>query len=194
MLLFVYIAQGFLLFIDRFMDPKKLLWLFMACFAAVIIGLTSHIVFWIVLSFYFVFFSRTCRISDYGFSYHFIIIVAVGFTYGVFLGFLIGLVPLLFIPYIRPDLQIIDIITTAILLTLVGIASGIIGYISNEIFIISAIIMLIVYNIARMIALYGKLSMVRVSLPFFINIALNYYLIQIYLIKLMELIGYIAPV
>jgi len=117
-----------------------------------------------------------------------------GFTHGVFLGFLIGLVPLLFIPYIRPDLQIIDIITTAILLTLVGIASGIIGYISSEIFIISAIIMLIVYNLVRMVALYGKLSMVRVSLPFFINIALNYYLIQVYLIKVMELIGYTVPI
>jgi len=112
----------------------------------------------------------------------------------VFLGFLIGLVPLLFVPYVRPDLQIIDIITTAVLLALIGIASGIIGYISEEIFMLSAIIMLIVYNLARMISLYGKLSMIRVSLPFFLNIALNYYLITFYLVKLMEMIGYTAPV
>jgi hypothetical protein len=197
MLLFVYIAQGILLFLDRFWDSKKLLWLMMAGFAAFIISLTSHTLFIFLLVFYLVFFSRTCRLSDYGFSYYFTIIIGVGLTFGVLPGILIGLIPFLLIPSIRPDVQIIDLIVSSILMTLVGIIAGIFSYFTASLypfFITIAIVMLITYNVIRFIALYGKYHMAKLSISFFLNIALNYYLITMYLPKLMEILGFVIPV
>ena len=197
MLLFVYIAQGILLFLNRFLDSKKLLWLVMAVFAAFIISLTNHTLFVFLLVFYLVFFSRSCRLSDYGFSYYFTMIVAIGFTYGVVPGILIGLIPFLLIPAIRPDVQVIDLIVSSILMTLVGVASGIFGYFAKDLypaFISIAIIMLIVYNFVRFIALYGKFHMAKLAISFFLNIALNYYLITVYLPLVMELVGFVVPV
>ena len=193
MLLFVYIAQGILLFLNHFLEYRKLLWLFMAGFVALILFLTSKTLFILILVFYMIFFSRTCRLSDYGFSYHFTFVVAIGLTYGPLAGIIMGLLPRLLIPKIRPDIQIIDILTGSVLLTLVGIVSGVVGYFSHEIFVPAAIIILVIYNLSRFLTLYGKLPMVKVSVPFFLNIGLNYYLITFYLIKLMTLMGYVVP-
>lgn len=193
MLLFVYIAQGILLFFDRFLDKKRLLWLMIAGFIIFIFALTSRTLFIFILLFYLVFFSRTCRFSDFGFSYHFTIIVAVGLVYGPIAGLLIGLLPRLVLHKVRPDLQIIDVIIGSVLLTLVGIISGVIGYFSPDIFVTASIILLVVYSFVRFIAMYGKLSMAKTTMRFFFNTALNYYLIMFYLLKLMTLIGYVAP-
>lgn len=193
MLLFVYIAQGVLLFINHFLgDTKKLIWLTAACFTALILFMTSKTLFALLLLFYLVFFSRTSRPSDYGFTYHFTIISAVGFVYGPFAGLLFGLVPLLLVPKVRPDVQVVDIIANVVLLSVVGIASGIVGYLTTS-FVVPAIIMLLLYNLILMVALYGKLPMARVTLPFFVNISLNYYLVTFYLVKLMGIMGYAAP-
>ena len=192
MLLCVYLAQGALLFFDRFLEPKRLKWLMAVGIFALILSFINHTLFLFVLLFALVFFSRTCRLSDYGFSYHFTLIVAIGFVFGPIAGLLFGLVPRLLIPYVRPDIQIIDIIIGSIILTLVGLASGFIPFFSPDLFLSAALILLIIYNITRFVALYGKIHSAKNSIRIIINIALNYYLITFYLIKGMGMLGYVA--
>jgi len=164
----------------------------MAAFVTLIIGLTSSTLFFFLIIFLLVFFSRTCRFSDYGFSYYFTMIIAVGFTYGIFPALILGFLPFLLVPKIRPDMQIIDIIISSILMTLVGIASGIFSHFPDLPFATIGIVILVIYNVVRFIALYGKYHMTKLSISFFINIGLNYYLITFYLLKLMGVMGYTA--
>ena len=168
------------------------MWLMGIGILALIVSTINHTLFLFILLFALVFFSRTCRLSDYGFSYHFTLIVAAGFVYGPIAGLLIGLIPRLLIPYIRPDIQIIDIIIGSVILTLVGLASGILSFFSPDIFVQSALILLVIYNITRFVALYGKIHSFKNTIRIVINIALNYYLLTFYLLTVMKWLGYTA--
>ena len=187
-LLFVYIVQTIDITARKIVDKEhRPYWL--VVFPALLIlsllfGLPRFTLF--IVLFFLTFWSSVCRSSGYGFNYHFILMIAAGVVFGPVAGAIIGVVPLLMVPLIRPDAQVIAVYFSAILLGIVGAVSGFLGGVLPSDLISLTITLLVVYNAVRAFFLFGKASVKDVYVFTLVNILLNYYLITKFLVPLIE--------
>lgn len=172
--------------LDKGNRPTWLLILPASLFPAYLLGPSF---FNFALLFLVIFWSSACRSSDYGLSYHFTLVVAGGLVYGPAGGAVLGVVPLILIPYFRPDVQVISIALSAIMIGASGLLAGFLtGYEQGVLFLI-LIGFLVLYNIIRALILFGKLPPKNTLLFAGVNIAVNYYLITRYLVKIVNYLG-----
>jgi len=189
LLLVYYLTQTGELLLRKFLDPGKSKYLLFLPALLVISFFFGGSVFLFMLMFVLVFWSRACRASDYGLSYHFLILVAGGIVWGPVAGFILGFLPRFFIPVLRPDAQVLDIYLGAIVLGTIGAISGLAPSLIQAPFTAFALTALVLYNIIRVLMLFGKYPMSKVTIASFVNIGINYYLITYYLGVLIQYLG-----
>jgi len=188
LILFVYITQTIDIIARKIADKEnRPFWLviFPGIFIlSLLFGFPRFAVF--VLLFFLTFWSSACRSSGYGFNYHFILVVVTGIVFGPTAGIIMGVLPLLIAPLIRPDAQIIALYASAFLLAIVGFVSGFFGGLPPSSIISFTATSLIVYLTIRAFILFGKTSVKDVYIFTVVNLGLNYYLITHFLIPLAE--------
>lgn len=183
---FFYVGQTIDILVRKAMDKDRPVWLLAlpaALFPAYFLGPWA---FNFVLLFLAIFWSNACRSSGYGLNYHFPLVVAGGLVYGPVAGLVLGILPLIFVPYIRPDAQIIAIYLSAILLGAVGAISGLIWAFGPALWVGFAVWALVVFNVIRAMILFGKLSPKNTVFFAVVNIGVSYYLITNYLVTIVK--------
>ncbi len=177
-----YAAQTIDLLIRKYLGKgKKSIMFFLVPLSLVPAALFGASAFWFAFLFFAVYWSNVCRSSGYGLSYHLPLIIIAGVVYGSVGGFIVGFLPFMIIPYLMPDKKVIDYIVSSILLGGIGAVSGFFST-GNPILIQFAISALILYNLLRAALLYGKTPIHKITFYIVVNIAINYFLIQKYLL------------
>ncbi|MFO7872286.1 MAG: hypothetical protein R6U26_01425 [Candidatus Undinarchaeales archaeon] len=178
-----YVAQTIDLLIRKLLGKGKKSTMFLLIPTILIpAALFGPKVFWFTFLFLAVYWSNVCRSSGYGLSYHLPLIIIAGVVYGSVGGFIVGFLPFMIIPYLMPDKKVIDYIVSSALLGGMGAVSGFFSA-GNPLLIQFAISALIVYNLLRAALLYGKTPIHKITFYIVVNIAVNYFLIQNYLIQ-----------
>ncbi|MFH1424941.1 MAG: hypothetical protein ABIG20_04715 [archaeon] len=149
----------------------------------------SDFFFKFILLFILIMWSRVCRSSGYGLNYQFPLIVAGGIVLGPAAGAILGFVPLILVPFIRPDAQVVSIYQSAVLLTIIGAVSGFLGGFGPGLWVDFAIWSLVAFNIVRLVLLFGRLPPKNTVFFFPINVGINYYLITNYLVPIITWLG-----
>ncbi len=144
-------------------------------------------IFWFLFLLISIFWCLICRSADYGFSYHIPMIIAGGIAFGPIGGIILGTIPFMMVPLMMPDKTVMDLVVSSIILSLIGAISFLFG--SSEAQLLNfSVIALIIYNLIRGVALFGKIPMHKIAFYSAVNIGVSYLLIEGYLIKLIEMI------
>gem|GEM_PF-4384194 len=186
----VYGAQSIDVLLRKMEDFKKFPVVPVLVLALIPTYFMGGVVFKLLLVALLVFWSRLCRSSDFGFSYHFFLIIAAGAALGSATGALIGFLPLAMVPFLKKDAQIIDLLFSIIAMAAVGAIAGFFGGLEATALVTYSIWLLVGFNIARGFFMFTKLPMYRVGFFMMANIALNYYLITYHIVST---VGWLAP-
>lgn len=182
-LVIFYVAQTIDLIIRKYLGKGKKSIIFLALPLLILPAfLFGSKVFWFAFIFVAVYWSNVCRSADYGLSYHLPLIIMAGVVFGPVAGFVAGFLPFLIIPYLMPDKKVLHFIVSAALLGGIGAVSSLFGA-GSPLLLQFSISALIIYNLLRGAALYGKSPTHKITFFMVVNIAINYFLIQSYLTK-----------
>lgn len=183
-----YVAQTIDLLIRKALgNDKKSLMFFLLPLIIIPASIFGVGAFWFTFIFLAVYWSNICRSSGYGLSYHFPLVIMAGVIYGSLGGFIVGFLPFVIIPYLMPDKKVINAIVSSVLLGAIGFVSGFLSA-GNPVLVQFAISALIIYNLIRAALLFGKIPIQKITLFIIVNIAINYFLIQTYLLNWISMI------
>lgn len=186
----VYGAQSIDVLMRKLGDFKKFPVVPVLILALIPTYFMDGVIFKLLLLIFLVFWSRLCRSSDFGFSYHFFLILGAGVAFGPGIGALIGFLPLAMVPFLKKDAQIIDLFFSIAIMTIAGVIAGFFGGLEATIIITYSVRLLVGINIVRAFFMFNKLPMYRVGFFMMANVALNYYLITYYMASM---VGWLAP-
>ena len=189
LLIFFYVGQTADVIIRKAMSEKKPWWLIIFPIAIAVAYSINHSLFIFAVIFALMFWSNSCRCSDYGISYAFFLLYVTAVVYGPSAAFLIGLFPILLAPLVRPDMQIIEVIITVIMLSVSGLVIGLISIAGLGFLGTAGMAMLVIYNIVISIFLFGKMGTGKIFISTLANIGINYYLMMNYIPLAVGLIG-----